>query len=668
MGNAVNIDLDTKKKQFKVHIGLDFGNDGCGLSFAYNEEVTIYNKWKTKRRKSVIKIPTQILLNGNDNIIAFGSKAKTMYFNLTGSERKEWKFIDKLKPLLQGNGLNTLHKDRKRETSEFVFVGAKVPTVSPWMINRFSNQISDTYKYSKRAVTRATSAASHNVCYYTGMHLDYNTQTRLTDQDFYVLATNGAKCSAEIVFVTVLEQIREIANEYVAKLSNDSIKIGRDDIQWIIAVPEIWRMDKVKPQIKEWMFAAGLIRTNDECIIVSESNCAALALYQDLRRVQPESEWPINACFIVIHTGSSTVDITCHQISNGLIIQRRHKPQNCFTNDAYIRLLAAIIGEELLNEFQSDSPNVFVEMMDNFESAKHSLYEHKSCDAHDVELPFEFVQFLHEKQCDLETKLDVIRQKEIGFFEGLFGRNLDECTPCYTNHDDDDELILIVSNDTLIIDIEIWKAMADVHVDRMMADVDEMLNVSTVKQDCKYIYLVGEMTYYAYYLHKMKSKYFEMAEIEVIVPRNPTLIVARGAAFHGIVDPLEQGKILSHSYGIRACFDDMNESKECYKVIMHKNQRVPIGHRTIIHIATNPNSDRTIIPILKSNKENPQFGNDTDDTQEIKTFQICHEKRHKEVTLELHFDNNKIVIYYYLSHTYDNRYDKKCEIVLVDVV
>eukprot|EP01084_Bolivina_argentea_P253325 425478_1 len=44
---------------FKIHIAIDFGTDGCALAYYYNNKVTVYNKWKTK-------IKTHILLNDRE--------------------------------------------------------------------------------------------------------------------------------------------------------------------------------------------------------------------------------------------------------------------------------------------------------------------------------------------------------------------------------------------------------------------------------------------------------------------------------------------------------------------------------------------------------------------------------------------------------------------------
>ena len=48
------------------------------LAFGYNNEVTLYSKYKTQKRQGNDKINTQIVLNKKDEIVAFGEDATSM--------------------------------------------------------------------------------------------------------------------------------------------------------------------------------------------------------------------------------------------------------------------------------------------------------------------------------------------------------------------------------------------------------------------------------------------------------------------------------------------------------------------------------------------------------------------------------------------------------------
>eukprot|EP01084_Bolivina_argentea_P289297 496736_1 len=52
-----------------------------------------------------------------------------------------------------------------------------------------------------------------------------------------------------------------------------------------MTVPAIWS-EKAKYQMKQWMIDAELVDINikDQCLIVYESDCAALAMFQEMRQ------------------------------------------------------------------------------------------------------------------------------------------------------------------------------------------------------------------------------------------------------------------------------------------------------------------------------------------------------------------------------------------------
>ena len=77
MGNT-GAEIKQREVEFKLHIAIDFGTDGCGVAFAYNNEVIIYDKWRGRNRQRRNKTKTQILLRNDNEVICFGDNAKMM--------------------------------------------------------------------------------------------------------------------------------------------------------------------------------------------------------------------------------------------------------------------------------------------------------------------------------------------------------------------------------------------------------------------------------------------------------------------------------------------------------------------------------------------------------------------------------------------------------------
>eukprot|EP01084_Bolivina_argentea_P111078 198294_1 len=223
MGNTLDAEVThtvkpSREVKFKLHIAVDFGTDGCGLAFAYNNKVTVYDKWRSKRQRRN-KTKTQILLGPDDKVICFGDNAKMMYCGADDNTSKSWRFFERFKMALYENNikkLNIIDADDDKKMDEI-------------------------------------------------------------DISHELTATNGAKCESETLFVIAFKHLEQIAQEYVPKITTDEIE--NEEVQWILTVPAIWS-ENAKNKMQQWMIKAELVDASvkDQCIIVYEPDCASAAL------------------------------------------------------------------------------------------------------------------------------------------------------------------------------------------------------------------------------------------------------------------------------------------------------------------------------------------------------------------------------------------------------
>eukprot|EP01083_Nonionella_stella_P292003 993395_1 len=390
---AIRSKLSSQLKEvpFKIHIALDFGTDGCALAFAYDGQVTVYNKWKTKKRKRAIKAKSQILLSDKDEVVAFGDNAKIIYSSLSGEEKNKWKFFDKFKMELYGADV-----DEKRDSAE-----------------------SNTRK-KKKFKKNSKSSKSCKL------------------EEMYLTSMNGQTCPASIVFVKAFQHLQNIAMEYMHKITNEDIK--SQEIQWIVTVPSIWS-ERAKSKMETWIISAKLVdpMIKDQCLIVYEPDCAALSIFEQMkdRKIRKEfdrvelvnagtnpmikdtgigneshqgnvtqisrdivysivdnvtsnstdmgkrkHDVTIGDKYILIDAGGGTVDVVCHVVVAGDSIEEVHYPTGhkwggSNVDDEYINLLMDIFGEQWIIDFKKESPNVYLEIIDNFQSAKCKFYRKK---------------------------------------------------------------------------------------------------------------------------------------------------------------------------------------------------------------------------------------------------------------------------------------------------
>lgn len=67
---------DQLQNTCKVSIAIDFGTDGLGVAYAYNNEIYVHDKWKSKKYGSTVKPKTIILFDDEKKKVAVGMDAK----------------------------------------------------------------------------------------------------------------------------------------------------------------------------------------------------------------------------------------------------------------------------------------------------------------------------------------------------------------------------------------------------------------------------------------------------------------------------------------------------------------------------------------------------------------------------------------------------------------
>eukprot|EP01084_Bolivina_argentea_P289296 496735_1 len=179
-----------------------------------------------------------------------------------------------------------------------------------------------------------------------------------------------------------------------------------------MTVPAIWS-EKAKYQMKQWMIDAELVDINikDQCLIVYESDCAALAMFEEIKQQKSKDEqkqsydqvvnfsslFTKGSKYILIDAGGGTVGIACHEIVSEHAVEEFHYPEggkygSCYIDDEYIKLLRCIFSKKWMIEFQKLAPNTYLEIIDYFQSAKIKFFKKKNVQHHNVELPYDFVQ------------------------------------------------------------------------------------------------------------------------------------------------------------------------------------------------------------------------------------------------------------------------------------
>eukprot|EP01083_Nonionella_stella_P242864 846798_1 len=608
MGNNLE-KADSIVKEFKACCAIDFGSDGCALAFGYKGEVRVYNKWKTTKRKRTHKTKTQILLSDENEVIAFGHTAKVMYSNLEGRERKTWKFFERFKMSLYFDPQQT----EVEESDVRIDVG-------------------DT-----------------------------------------LTALNGAKCPAKIVFVAALQYLQGIARTYLDKMTKeDGITIEDDAIQWIITVPSIWNY-KSKQRMKEWMISAGLVnqRIKDQYMIVYEPECAALAIQKE-HELYANMDRNENDKYILMDAGGGTMDVVCHEIMSNDMVEEVYCASGGpfgggYIDDQYIVLLQCIFGTKWMEQFKSELPNVYVEIIDNFQIAKERFYMNEEATVHSVQLPYELLQFMNEAS-DRQTNA---LPTSIQYYRNLLMGDMDsKCA------DAEDEVRIDIEEECLTMSVSIWKCIFDSYMNKIIQHTKQLLEIDSVN-GCKHLYLCGGFAASPYFQARMMDEFGKEShyKLNVNIPPNPALVVVRGAAYYGLQPKaFVQSRISRYTYGINTYLDRTDahtigvpqsymESKEnrsedglvkdCFRIIVRKQDKINMDTRCIIRgmYGKGQEDTKTVIPILYSEATDPKVRKDGFELGQI-TIQhdetTWYQKGQKEeLTIEFCFGDTLFKVYSY---------------------
>eukprot|EP01084_Bolivina_argentea_P161208 280667_1 len=447
---------------FKVKIGIDFGTDGLGLAFALkgDDNIKIYNQQSDKHKhySYASKIKTQILFNDTNKAISFGNDAKQMYKKLTKKEIHSWKLFQRFKPLLEDVLQDTEHDDMKS--------------------NDNTNNIQE------------------------------------------LTAINGGKCELETVFIAMFQHLHNEAKNYIQTLTSD--EISNEEIQWIIAMPGIWSQ-KTCNRMKEFILKSGLVYKyiKNQCKMVWESDCAILSIQNNLcvsnknqNDEKTDEKQPLfmkGDKYILIDAGAVIVDISVCQIVNKFTIKELIPPRggywgSYFIDDQYIQLLEHIFSGEWITEFKKQRPDIYGEIIHNFQTVKMSFFEDENETIYDCPLPNDFCEFLEEKcfleNCQVEDKVNQAFRK-INF--------VDEC---------------------LEIDVCIWKKMFDSMIIEIIKDISEILQLSELNGcSYKYLCLTGGFVSSKYFQFKMEQEFGlnSKYKLQLIIVKKP--IIAEGAVY-----------------------------------------------------------------------------------------------------------------------------------------
>ncbi len=209
-----------------------------------------------------------------------------------------------------------------------------------------------------------------------------------------IKAENGKEYHSQDLFIETFKFIDKERKTFCRK---HKIKAKKNDIQWILVVPSVWKKISLT-KIKHWLNVSGLIGMSYQVEIISESMAASLAMQKEIKNTQRNEEENKyeGEKYILIDAGGRFTKISCHRIgannTSSMIYSARKTYGGYSIDNKYIKLLHKTFGKETMDEFKKNKAKSYEEMMNNFMKSKHTFaffLESFMC-----VLPKEFINFL----------------------------------------------------------------------------------------------------------------------------------------------------------------------------------------------------------------------------------------------------------------------------------
>ncbi|XP_060065908.1 heat shock 70 kDa protein 12B-like [Ylistrum balloti] len=189
---------------------------------------------------------------------------------------------------------------------------------------------------------------------------------------------NGREMLAMKVFSS---SIRFLKDHLIAKCVERGAEVLMSDIRWVLTMPAIWS-DKAKQFMRECAEKAGI--PGPQLVMALEAEAAALYCkylpVSDLAvgKAGNVSIFKPGAKYMVLDMGGGTVDITVHQVEDGLQLREIHMANGgdwggTMVDTEFEQLLANILGSDVFEKFKREHVSDLLELQRSFETKKRCI-------------------------------------------------------------------------------------------------------------------------------------------------------------------------------------------------------------------------------------------------------------------------------------------------------
>ncbi|XP_021376572.1 heat shock 70 kDa protein 12B-like isoform X2 [Mizuhopecten yessoensis] len=338
---------------------------------------------------------------------------------------------------------------------------------------------------------------------------DLNRDTLIEDE-------SGKSMKAKTVFASGIRFLKNHAEELI---NTRGMSFEEWEIRWVVTVPAIWS-DAAKQFMREAAQKAEIM--NDQLLIALEPEAASVCC-RHLPDAKGSDIFMPGSKYMVLDLGGGTADINVHQVVEDGSLRELHKASGgawggTRVDASFIRLLCAIVGDDVMEAFRREHPADYIDLLREFEVKKRNVKETMESSVN-FRLPLALTELF-------ETK------KKMTFREALADSTYsDDVTPIADKIRIKPNLIQGMFRDPLV--------HLEDHIRCILAK-PEVRGTST-------LLLVGGFSESPIVQETMKRKF---PRVKIVVPAECGLAVLKGAVIFGHEPKNISARVAKFTYGI----------------------------------------------------------------------------------------------------------------------
>ncbi|XP_078325404.1 heat shock 70 kDa protein 12A-like isoform X1 [Crassostrea virginica] len=450
-------------------------------------------------------------------------------------------------------------------------------------------------KYSNLALDEM----HHNRYYFRRFKMMLYDKTELK-RETLIEDDKGKKMEAMKVFSAAIGYLKEHLHSTCKRQLTD---IEDSDITWVLTVPAIWT-DPSKQFMREAAEKVGISR--DRLVIALEPEAASLyCMHLPVHKDSENSTFGVfksGSKYMVVDAGGGTIDITVHEVQNDRTLKEIYKANGgdwggTKVDASFKKRLAFIVGNDVINAFNTNHRYDFLELLTDFEVKKRTI-KPSLTEKVTFKVPTTLLQTFHEMHPGSNIK-DVVTSN-VRFKNQLAW-----------------------TGDKLRMEAQLTKALFDESCKKIVDHMHQLFRHPSVK-DVSSILLVGGFAESPMLQEAVREAF---SELKVIVPQDAGLAVLKGAVLYGHQPKAISGRVCKYTYGVgtmipfnstihpqskKITLNGVDLCRDKFSIHVRVGQLVKVGEPQVKqgYSVTTPDSTTISFGIYTSNDKEPTYTTD----------------------------------------------------------